>query len=185
MDLTYRTVYSVIPTRDYMVYYVSSLEDGEIPLMYVQFQTKLISDCLSEKGYTIELIASPHLNRFSVEMGGVEIFRCDIRNLLFNVDIAYDSVAQRAVEVIDEAAGRIQTDTNLPKFIKANSAKLYSEKANLELKDVLDPDIDIWFELNRPSYHTPDTNSWLDFKVDTTSVANTLISSSTFGQSAG
>lgn len=75
---------------------------------------------MTELGYELELIPSTHLNRLVIEMKGVEVFRCDIRNLMFNVDASNDPVCTRAINAILSAEPQIYSDENLPLFSPIN-----------------------------------------------------------------
>lgn len=62
---------------------------------------------------------SARINRLTVEMLGRQIFRCDIRNLLFNVDGEdRDPVCRTLVESVEQSKKRFYDDaeTNVPKF---------------------------------------------------------------------
>ncbi|KAF7271363.1 hypothetical protein GWI33_015719 [Rhynchophorus ferrugineus] len=81
---------------------------------------------LDSLGYEVDLIEINEYNRLTIEMCNREIFRCDIRNLLFNVPFDDDQVCQRAIKVIEEANNRMRNiqqintqnvDINASKFI--------------------------------------------------------------------
>lgn len=69
---------------------------------------------LTNLGYEIEYIPSFHLNRLTVEMKGREIFRCDIRNLVFNMHYCDDVVGKRVVGAVEEARSRMYHEDNIP-----------------------------------------------------------------------
>lgn len=77
-----------------------------------RFSYSLIINCfeahLDSLGYQFELIEISEYNRLTIEMCDREIFRCDIRNLMFNLPVDDDLVCQRAVKVIEEASNRMR-----------------------------------------------------------------------------
>ncbi|XP_050309382.1 uncharacterized protein LOC126745544 [Anthonomus grandis grandis] len=62
---------------------------------------------LTGLGYEFILVPINEYNRMSVEIYDREIFRCDIRNLMFNMPIEEDPVGQRALAAIEEARRRM------------------------------------------------------------------------------
>lgn len=70
---------------------------------------------LDQLGYDIEVIPVNDFNRLSIEMFEREVFRCDIRNLMFNMPAEDDPVCQRALRAVDEANRRMSSEDNVPK----------------------------------------------------------------------
>lgn len=112
---------------------------------------------MTELGYELELIPSSHLNRLVIEMKGVEVFRCDIRNLLFNVDASRDPVCTRAVNAILSAEPQIYNEENIPLFSSINegmrsyqkSKTMYTEKTT----NLLSSSIKLIYEIGGSYVH--------------------------------
>ncbi|KAL1491146.1 hypothetical protein ABEB36_011787 [Hypothenemus hampei] len=65
-------------------------------------------------GYTTETIPINEYNRVSIQMFQSEIFRCDIRNLMFNMPAEDDPVCQRALAAIEDAKLRMGVMEKVP-----------------------------------------------------------------------
>lgn len=62
----------------------------------------------------------------TIEMKDMEIFRCDIRNLQFNVTCDYDVVCKRAIKAVIEATKLLYTDENVKQYPSINEGmRLY------------------------------------------------------------
>lgn len=104
---------------------------------------------LTKLGYAIEYIPSIHLNRLTIVMKEREIFRCDIRNLLFNMDYCDDVVGKRLVAAVEEARKRIYNENNIPMYdsVKEGMRLLQRQCDAKNLQDLLPDDTKIIFEI--------------------------------------
>lgn len=83
-------------------------------------------------------------------MKGREVFRCDIRNLYFNIDCADDPVCQRLISVVEEAKERMYDLNNLPKFRSINDGRRAFQNQNAETtQELLHSDVDLIYEIPR------------------------------------
>ncbi|XP_060518653.1 UPF0728 protein C10orf53 homolog [Cylas formicarius] len=62
---------------------------------------------LEALGYEIKSVPSDELNRLSVAMCNIEIFKCNITNLKFNMLCQDDILCRRIVKAVEEASSRI------------------------------------------------------------------------------
>ncbi|XP_030761281.1 uncharacterized protein LOC115886327 [Sitophilus oryzae] len=62
---------------------------------------------LTDLGYEVEVIEINQYNRVEIKMFDRIIFRCDIRNLMFNMACEDDPVCQIAVKAVEEAKTRM------------------------------------------------------------------------------
>ncbi|XP_017767966.1 PREDICTED: uncharacterized protein LOC108556391 [Nicrophorus vespilloides] len=108
----------------------------------------LVEELTKEK-YFVEMVASPHLNRLTVEMRGRTIFTCDIRNLLFNLSLEMDVVGRRIIDVIKQHEVIFFADENVAKYdsIKRGMRWLNYEHDLQNVHHYLDSDISIFYQL--------------------------------------
>ncbi|CAH2075053.1 unnamed protein product, partial [Iphiclides podalirius] len=66
----------------------------------------VIGDRLQKLGYRVDLVPVEYINYCMLEMCGHEVFRCNIRNLRFNVPAESDPVCSRAVEAVADASAQ-------------------------------------------------------------------------------
>lgn len=78
-----------------------------------------------------------------------EIFRCDIRNLLFNMSFTDDKVGHRLVATLEEARKRLYSEKNLPNFnpVKDGMRALQKERDAGALQELLVDDAKVMFEI--------------------------------------
>lgn len=103
-----------------MAYLVSMLIISKYTFKIVTFVEALL-----ELGYEIEVIAINQYNRLSIEMFDREVFRCDIRNLLFNMPADEDPVCQRAVKAVEEAKSRMCAEKSVERYFVCILKKVY------------------------------------------------------------
>lgn len=80
------------------------------------FKIVTFAGALNELKYEINVIAINQYNRLSIEMFDREVFRCDIRNLLFNMPAEDDPVCQRAVKAVEEAKSRMGAEKSVERY---------------------------------------------------------------------
>lgn len=73
-------------------------------------------ECLKRRGYGVELVPTLHRDRLVFEILGKEVFRLNIRYLMFNHHCTFDEICRDAIEKIDEAVSRIYCLLNIPKL---------------------------------------------------------------------
>lgn len=84
-------------------------------------------------------------------MKGREIFRCDIKNLYFNIDCEDDIVCQRLISVVQEANERMYDLNNLPKFrsIKNGKRAFQNPQEPENTQELLHSDVELIYEIPR------------------------------------
>ncbi|XP_071056984.1 uncharacterized protein [Onthophagus taurus] len=146
-------------------------------------------EALTKRNFMVELIQTEHLNRLTIDIYGVTIFRCDIRNLLFNVCADNDVVCLRALDAIEEASKRIFSDTNVPKFVSVEEGMRFIEKRkHYGTADYLQTSgVELLFEIDEKEPDDPKKTRFKDSNVvvdsdmsltedtDVSSVASNLI----------
>ncbi|XP_063621093.1 uncharacterized protein LOC134793444 [Cydia splendana] len=73
---------------------------------------KGVRDKLRRLGYRVDLNPVEYINYCVFEIMGYEVFRCNIRNLLFNTECDSDPVASRAVQACLVASDELQRARN-------------------------------------------------------------------------
>lgn len=104
---------------------------------------------LTKLGYGIEFVPSIHPNRLTVVMKDREVFRCDIRNLLFNMFYADDVVAKRLVAAVQEARRRFYDEDNVPVFesVKEGMRLLQMQREAGSLGQLLKSNTEVIYEI--------------------------------------
>lgn len=90
----------------------------------------------------MELVPTLYLNVLTIEIKHRRVFRCDIRNLGFNIPYEDDVIAKRLVENVEEAKERIYSDENIPKY-NLHQAPPPGAKT----RDILGSDIHLLYEI--------------------------------------
>ncbi|KAF2896951.1 hypothetical protein ILUMI_09222 [Ignelater luminosus] len=108
-----------------------------------------VIQCLTKLGYAIEIVPSIHMDRLSVEMLGREIYRCNIKNLQFNIECKDDVICKRLVETVQEASSRLYADENFPQYhpVLRGRRVIHEIKNKRTNQDLFSSDIKLWFEI--------------------------------------
>lgn len=93
-------------------------------------------------GYEIEIVPSIHINRLTLEIFDRVIFRCDIRNLPFNLECD-DTVCKRIIDVVNEATERLYADDNLSSYcpVRKGLTAIEEIKNAKTTQDLFSPDL--------------------------------------------
>lgn len=88
-----------------------------------------------------------------------EIFRCDIRNLLFNMHYVDDKVGRRLVRAVEEARKRMYSENNVPMYdaVAEGMRLLQKERDTGDLRQLLGSDTKVLFEI--PLAYSPKKQS--------------------------
>lgn len=97
----------------------------------------------------MDQIPSAHLNRLAVEMKGVEIFRCNIKNLLFNMDCKDDPLCQKIILAAKEAAERLLSEENVQRFQSPKPGLSPYTTLNKRTRMYLTSDPDLLYNINK------------------------------------
>lgn len=102
-------------------------------------------------GYYIEIIESTHINRVTIMMKDMEIFRCDIRNLLFNLPSDLDLVCMRVIKAVKEGEQLLYGDHNIPQYLSVKEGMRLNQimKRNMmkRAQDFMNPDVEVIYEV--------------------------------------
>ncbi|XP_045471206.1 UPF0728 protein C10orf53 homolog [Harmonia axyridis] len=104
---------------------------------------------LNKLSYHIEVIPTKHLERLTIEMRHREIFRCNIKNLKYNMDYEDDPMAQKIVGVVQEAHSRIYNESNIPKYYvnRMGMRGVQNIQRGITAKDIFSPSIELINEI--------------------------------------
>ncbi|KAJ0180088.1 hypothetical protein K1T71_004679 [Dendrolimus kikuchii] len=69
---------------------------------------KGLRDCLHKLGYRVDLVPVEHINYCVLVMCGLEVFRCNIQNLKFNMHYTLCPVSQRALQAVIDSSAKLQ-----------------------------------------------------------------------------
>lgn len=115
---------------------------------HTQLIQKKYSERLSEKGFLVEIIASPFINVLRIVMRDMEVFRGDIRHLLFNIPWERDLVCQRVVEAVVEADRALYTEQNAMQFPSVHEGMRYQQIMLWEEQQgTMDRDVEIIYNI--------------------------------------
>ncbi|CAH0627284.1 unnamed protein product [Chrysodeixis includens] len=89
------------------VYYGPADSFGSIGVHKPQFLIGL-QDAVRKLGFRVDLVAVDHVNYCMIEMCGHEIFRCNIKQLQFNMTSHRDVVAQRAIDAVIQSSAKFR-----------------------------------------------------------------------------
>lgn len=83
-----------------------------------------------------------------------EIFRCDIRNLLFNMSYMDDKIGRRLVAAVEEARKRMYSENNIPLYdsVKGGARLLQKQRDADNLQELLIEDVEILYEIPDASH---------------------------------
>ncbi|EFA03664.1 UPF0728 protein C10orf53 homolog [Tribolium castaneum] len=114
---------------------------------------------LSELGYELELIATNRLNNLTIHLRDKQIYRCDLRYLMFNIDYEDDPVCQNIVKSVEETRALFDAEQNLATFdtLKKNYKG--------DTRDLLAEDVDLMFEI---------PHTYEEFKIRSTKKASVV-----------
>lgn len=93
-----------------------------------------IIEFLNRQGHEVSIVPSPHLNRLVIEVMGVEIYKCDIRNLDFLVGCEYKA-CKVITDIIREAVLRLDSTNNVSKCPKIKGLRGLLDNQRLANKE--------------------------------------------------
>ncbi|XP_044266980.1 UPF0728 protein v1g117062-like isoform X2 [Tribolium madens] len=96
---------------------------------------------LSELGYELELIPTNRLNNLTIHLRDKQIFRCDLRYLMFNIEFEDDPVCQNVVKSVEETRALFDAEQNIAIF------DTVKKKYTGDTRDLLAEDVDLIFEI--------------------------------------
>lgn len=107
----------------------------------VHFLNETFLDRLGELGYEVELIPTNRLNNLTIHLMDKQIYRCDIRYLMFNIEFEDDPVVQNIVKSVEETQALFNAEQNVAKF---DTLQVRHTK---DTRDFLAEDVDLIFEI--------------------------------------
>lgn len=91
------------------------------------------------------------MDRLSVEILGREIYRCNIKNLQFNIECENDIICRKLVDIVQEASSRLYAVRNFPKYHPITKGKRIIQE--IKSHDLFSSDIKLWFEIPKNPVH--------------------------------
>ncbi|XP_053603219.1 UPF0728 protein v1g117062-like isoform X3 [Plodia interpunctella] len=93
-----------------------------------------LRDRLQTMGYRVQLIPEKFENYCMIEMCGHEVFRCNLKNLMYNTPFYMDPVCLRAVEAVQEARIKLMR-ARIHLWVTTLSRKAHFANEKLQLKN--------------------------------------------------
>ncbi|XP_049703255.2 uncharacterized protein LOC126056002 [Helicoverpa armigera] len=100
-----------------------------------------LRDRLQKLGFRMDLIPVPFINYCMLEMCGHEVFRCNIKNLKFNVSSTRDPTCRRAIEAVIGSAVKFRIARTILWFWTALDHQMF-RRSKYAPKDYWPKDID-------------------------------------------
>lgn len=110
-----------------------------------------LHDCLTERGYNVELITTVHLDRFTLKLCDREIFRCNIKCFQFNLPCGEDPTCMKVIEVLKEHEKRFNHDRNVPRYVNVKHGMRFKQNfKRMTTADMLSgSDVNLMLEIQR------------------------------------